>query len=114
MVKDYSAHLIDAQQAIVLMAKEYQGNYLQTRLTRECRETDSDGDSQATDCKIGEWILCGWQGLALGETTSKEVQPCWRGPFSADEVATKIVKHAICTARCYRRPIVTATALMRQ
>ena len=32
MVRDYIAHLIDAEQAAVLVAKEYQGSYLKTRV----------------------------------------------------------------------------------
>ena len=64
VVKDSIAHLIDAQQAIVLMAKEYQENYLKTRLTRV--KSVEKPTVTATDYKIGDWILCGWQGLALG------------------------------------------------
>jgi hypothetical protein len=55
VAKDSIAH-IDAQQAIVLMAKEYQENYLKTRLTRV--KSVEKPTVTATDYKIGDWILC--------------------------------------------------------
>ncbi len=35
----------------------------------------------STDYKIGEWVLCGWQELAVGKTRPTKLHPCWRGPF---------------------------------
>lgn len=46
---------------------------------------------KATNYKIGDWVLCGRQGLALGKTGTKKVRPssCWRGPFKICKVDTK-------------------------
>ncbi len=50
-------------------------------------------DKQTTvtsaDYKIGVWVLCGWQGLALGKTRPKNFQPCWRGPFQVVKTDAK-------------------------
>ena len=45
--------------------------------------------SESADYKIGDWVLCGWQGLALGKTRPKKLQPCWRGPFQVVKTDAK-------------------------
>ena len=48
VVKDYIEHLIDAQRAVVLVAKEYQDSYLRTRVKRRGPTT-----RPATGCCVG-------------------------------------------------------------
>ena len=66
VVKDYIAPLIDAQRAVVLVAKAYQD--LRTRVKR-------------ADCKTGDWDLCGWQGQVVGKTRPKSCSRAGERPF---------------------------------
>ena len=77
VVKDYIAHLVDAQRAIITAAKDYQASYLKARKSKQ----NNSVTVTSADYKIGEWVLCGWQGLAVGKTRPTKLHPCWRGPF---------------------------------
>ncbi len=68
VVKDYIAHLVDAQRAVITTAKGYQGSYLKARRSKVDKQTTVT----SADFKIGDWVLCGWQGLALGKTRPKK------------------------------------------
>ena len=63
VVKDYIAHLVDAQRAVITTAKGYQDSYLKARRSKVDKQTTVT----SADYKIGDWVLCGWQGLALGK-----------------------------------------------
>ena len=85
VVKDYIAHLVDAQRAVITTAKGYQDSYLKARRSKVDKQTTVT----SADFKIGDWVLCGWQGLALGKTRPKKLQPCWRGPFQVVKTDAK-------------------------
>jgi hypothetical protein len=88
VVKDYIADLVDAQRAVITTTKDYQDSYLRARRSK----VDNQTTVTSADYKIGDWVLCGWQhwqGLALGKTRLKKLQPCWRGPFQVVKTDAK-------------------------
>ncbi len=73
---------------MITTAKDYQDSYLKARRSKVDKQTTDTVTS--ADYKIGDLVLCGWQGLALGKTRPKKLQPRWRGPFQVVKTDAKL------------------------
>ncbi len=90
MVKDYIAHLVDAQRAVITTANLGLPRLLPEGKKIEGGQANHRHLGRLQDRRLGTvWMARLGSSLALGKTRPKKLQPCWRGPFQVVKTDAK-------------------------